>query len=164
VRVLTTERAVLRPIEERDLGAVLAVLRTPEIARWWGTPSEDDVWGDPSVDTWVVEAGGELAGVVQAHEVLAPDYRSAGMDIALAARFQDRGLGPEVLRALARHLIDDRGHHRLTIDPRVANARAIAAYAKLGFRPVGVMRRYERSPDGVWHDGLLMDLLAEELR
>ena len=33
------------------------------------------------------------------------------------------------------------------------------------FRPVGVMRRYERDADGSgWHDGLLMDLLAEELR
>jgi aminoglycoside 6'-N-acetyltransferase len=26
-----------------------------------------------------------------------------------------------------------------------------------------VMRRYERGPDGTFHDGLLMDLLAEEL-
>jgi len=25
------------------------------------------------------------------------------------------------------------------------------------------MRRYERGPDGTWHDGLLMDLLREEL-
>jgi aminoglycoside 6'-N-acetyltransferase len=25
-----------------------------------------------------------------------------------------------------------------------------------------VMRRYERSADGTWHDGLLMDLLREE--
>jgi aminoglycoside 6'-N-acetyltransferase len=25
-----------------------------------------------------------------------------------------------------------------------------------------VMRRYERGSDGTWHDGLLMDLLAEE--
>jgi aminoglycoside 6'-N-acetyltransferase len=34
----------------------------------------------------------------------------------------------------------------------------------VGFRPVGVMRRYERGPDGSWHDGLLMDLLPEDLR
>jgi aminoglycoside 6'-N-acetyltransferase len=25
------------------------------------------------------------------------------------------------------------------------------------------MREYERGPDGTWHDGLLMDLLAGEL-
>ncbi len=41
--------------------------------------------------------------------------------------------------------------------------RAIAAYAKLGFRPVGIMRRYQRMTDGRWVDALLMDLLADEL-
>jgi L-amino acid N-acyltransferase YncA len=41
---------------------------------------------------------------------------------------------------------------------------AIRAYEKVGFRRVGVMRSYERGPDGSWHDNLLMDLLAGELR
>ena len=53
------------------------------------------------------------------------------------------------------------GPHRLSIDPAAANARAIAAYAKVGFRPVGVMRRYQRLADGTWVDALLMDLLAD---
>jgi aminoglycoside 6'-N-acetyltransferase len=70
---------------------------------------------------------------------------------------------PIAIRALARYLIDVRGHHRLTIDPAAANERAIHAYRRVGFRPVGIMRRYERGPDGTWHDGLLMDLLAGEL-
>jgi aminoglycoside 6'-N-acetyltransferase len=34
----------------------------------------------------------------------------------------------------------------------------------VGFKPVGIMRRAERAPDGRWRDGLLMELLAEELR
>jgi hypothetical protein len=34
---------------------------------------------------------------------------------------------------------------------------------EVGFRPVGVLRDYERDTDGRgWHDGLLMDLLAAE--
>jgi aminoglycoside 6'-N-acetyltransferase len=62
-----------------------------------------------------------------------------------------------------RLLIDERGHHRITIDPAVANAPAIRAYEKAGFRRVGVMRRYERDTGGEgWHDGLLMELLAGE--
>jgi aminoglycoside 6'-N-acetyltransferase len=68
------------------------------------------------------------------------------------------------VRTLARHLVHDRGHHRLVIDPAADNAAAIACYAAVGFRPVGVMRQYERDIDGdSWHDGLLMDLLAGEL-
>ena len=49
------------------------------------------------------------------------------------------------------------------IDPRATNLRAIASYRKVGFRDVGIMRRYEQGNDGTWHDGLLMDLLHDEL-
>ena len=49
------------------------------------------------------------------------------------------------------------------IDPAADNKAAIRLYQALGFQPVGTMRRYERGPDGSWHDGLLMDLLAGEL-
>jgi aminoglycoside 6'-N-acetyltransferase len=64
---------------------------------------------------------------------------------------------------MARHLVSDRGHHRLTIDPAAQNARAIRCYEKVGFRPVGILREYWRDADGVWRDGLFMDLLAQEL-
>ncbi len=60
--------------------------------------------------------------------------------------------------------MQDRGHHRLVIDPAADNEAAIRCYAAVGFRPVGVLRRYERDVDGAGrHDGLLMDLLAEDL-
>jgi aminoglycoside 6'-N-acetyltransferase len=91
-----------------------------------------------------------------------PDYRHASLDIALAGAHQGQRIGPEAMRLAIEHMIDVRGHHRFTLDPAAANERAIRAYERLGFKPVGLMRRYERGPDGTWHDGLLMDLLAEE--
>jgi aminoglycoside 6'-N-acetyltransferase len=73
-------------------------------------------------------------------------------------------VGRDAVRTLARHLVADRGHHRLVIDPAADNEPAIRCYASVGFRPVGIMRRYEHDTDGDgWHDGLLMDLLAEEI-
>jgi aminoglycoside 6'-N-acetyltransferase len=69
------------------------------------------------------------------------------------------------VRQVVRHLIDERGHHRITIDPSVGNSVAIRCYEKVGFRPVGVMRRYERHISSEeWRDGLLMELLAGEER
>jgi aminoglycoside 6'-N-acetyltransferase len=56
-----------------------------------------------------------------------------------------------------------RGHHRITIDPAVANRQVIRCYEKVGFRPVGVMRQYERGADGRFHYGLLMELLRDDL-
>jgi aminoglycoside 6'-N-acetyltransferase len=60
-------------------------------------------------------------------------------------------------------LIEERGHHRITIDPATDNAAALRSYEKVGFKPVGVMRQHERDADGEgWHDSLLMELLASE--
>jgi aminoglycoside 6'-N-acetyltransferase len=84
------------------------------------------------------------------------------VDIFVSATVYGRGVGPDAMRALIAWLIDMRGHHRITVDPAAANARAIHVYEKLGFRPVGVLRRYERVEGDEWRDALLMDLLAEE--
>jgi aminoglycoside 6'-N-acetyltransferase len=46
--------------------------------------------------------------------------------------------------------------------PATDNAGAIRTYEKVGFRAVGVMREYWRSPEGMCRDDLLMDLLARE--
>ena len=92
------------------------------------------------------------------------EFRHASIDLFLGAPYHGRGLGTDTVRTMVRHLIRDRGHHRLTIDPAASNSRAIRTYEKIGFKPVGVMRRYERGRDGTFHDGLLMDLLAEDVR
>ena len=113
---------------------------------------------------FAIELDGRLIGSIQYAEENEPSYRHAGIDLFLDRDHQGRGLGPDAIRTLARYLFEVRGHHRLTIDPAAANERAIRAYERVGFRPVGVMRRYERGPDGTWHDGLLLDLLVGELR
>ena len=82
----------------------------------------------------------------------------------MTSRAERESLVAEAERTMARYLIEVRGHHRLTIDPAAANERAIHVYEKVGFKRVGVMRRYERGHDGTFHDGLLMDMLADELR
>ena len=112
----------------------------------------------------VVEIGGEVAGGIQYNEEDDPRYRHAGIDIYLSGPFQGQGAGAEAVALLAGFLFRHRGHHRLTIDPAAANERAIRCYTKVGFRPVGVMRAYERGADGQFYDGLLMDMLAAELR
>ncbi len=165
---LRGERVLLRPIRADDEDRILAILREPDVARWWLVERRgaEHVWREllePEDEvTFAVESEGEVIGCVQYYEETDPDYRHAGMDIFLSAASRGRGLGSETLRVLARFLFDELGHHRLVIDPAAANERAIRAYERVGFRPVGVMRQYERGPDG-WHDSVLMDLLRAEL-
>lgn len=156
----------LRQLTRADAEAVLALLREPGVARWWGAYDakklEHDFFDQTYAYTYLVIADDEVAGVLQFHEETDPGYKHAGIDVTLGDRYQDRGLGTRALRRLIRYLIDERGHHRMTIDPSVHNPRAIHVYEKVGFKPVGVMRKYERDSSGKWGDGLLMDLLAEE--
>jgi aminoglycoside 6'-N-acetyltransferase len=112
---------------------------------------------------FIVTLDGEVIGAIQYAEEEDPMYRHAGIDIFLTASRHRQGLGTDAVRTLARYLFEERGHHRLSIDPAADNEPAIRAYERVGFRKVGVMRAYERGPDGTWHDGLLMDMLAGEL-
>jgi aminoglycoside 6'-N-acetyltransferase len=98
---------------------------------------------------------------VQYYEERTPRYRHAAIDLFLDPTLHGRGIGSEALRRVVRHLIDELGHHRITIEPAAANAAAIRAYEKVGFTRVGVMRRYGRDVGGEgWRDGLLMELVA----
>ncbi len=165
---LDGRRVRLRPAAPDDQEAFTGILSDPTVHPWWqaADPAADarDLTGrEDDVAIWAIEADGEVVGIIQAHEETDSRYRHAGIDIVLTSHAQDRGLGSDAVRTVARWLIDERGHHRITMDPAASNARAIRAYGRVGFRPVGVMRRYEGDLDGSWHDGLLMDLLAGEL-
>jgi aminoglycoside 6'-N-acetyltransferase len=165
---LRGERVVLREAAPSDVDAFVEILAKPEIQRWWGPHTREQVveelFGDAETTAFAVVLDGAVSGLVTYSEEPDRDYRHAGIDIALHPSAIGRGLGADAVRTLARYLLDDRGHHRLTIDPAAANEQAIRCYERVGFRPVGVMRRYERAADGNWRDGLLMDLLVGELR
>ncbi len=157
---------MLRPLRAEDAPR-LAERADPGVARWWPDLDERELVrkakGKRDAAAFAVLHDGETIGLVQYHEELDPEYRHAGIDLFIGTPYQDRGLGTDAVRTIARHLVDDRGHHRLTIDPVAHNARAIRSYEKVGFRRVGVLREYQRDPDGTWRDGLLLDLLAGEL-
>ena len=143
------------------------MLARPGVAEWWG-PREDGEHTRAGLRNdgraFAIVVGEEIAGWLGFDEEPDPDCRYASLDIFLAPEYQGRGIGPLALRLAAQWLFEQRSHHRLTIDPACDNARAIKAYEAVGFQAVGVMRHYERGPDGSWHDNLLMDMLRGELR
>lgn len=158
------ERLRLRTLSAEDEDELVRILRTPEVRRWWGDPEPGFPWtDDPEATRLVIEANDRVVGMIQFTEETEPRYRHARIDVFLDPALHGRGVGTEAVRRLVRYLIDEHGHHRITIDPASTNAAAIRSYEKVGFRPVGVMRRYERDADSEdWHDGLLMELLAED--
>jgi len=155
------ERVTLRPIAELDRAPLKAIRDEPEVVRWWGAQTEAWPGDDDTVEEWVIEHEGEVIGSLQFCEETDEDYRHADVDILLTTRTHSQGLGTDAMRTITRHLIETRGHHRITLTCSPENARAIRAYEKAGFRRVGVTRLSERGTDGTWHDELIMELVVE---
>jgi aminoglycoside 6'-N-acetyltransferase len=157
------DRLVLRPVEAGDADELLRIHRTPEVRRWWDEPDDGFPWDEPGSTRLTIEVDGAVAGLIQFWEEPDRKYRHASIDLFVDPALHGLGIGTEAVRRVVRHLIDQRGHHRITIDPAAGNEGAIRAYERAGFRQVGVMRRYERDVDGDgWHDGLLMELVVDD--
>jgi aminoglycoside 6'-N-acetyltransferase len=153
----------LTPLAPEHAAALRAIRCDPAVEEFWD-PLEPDfpLEDEPESTRFTIHHDGEVAGMVQYWEETEPKYRHAGIDIFVSPAHQGRGVCTEAIRLLVRHLIEDRGHHRLVIDPAAHNAAAVGCYTKAGFTPVGLMRLAERASDGrSWHDALMMELVVE---
>ncbi len=153
----------LTPLAASDAEALRAIRADPRVAEWWDELEPDFPLDDePESTRFTIHHDGEIAGMVQFAEEEEPKYRHASIDIFVAPEHQGQGVGTEAVRLVVDHLLGERGHHRITIDPATANAAAVACYSKAGFTPVGVLRLSERDSDGRgWHDSLMMELVIE---
>jgi len=158
----------LRLAEETDIPRLAEIRRHPNVyARWRGgddlVAAVKEDFAEEKEAHYVILLDDRVVGWIQWSAEDEPDYRHANIDIYVDPEVHGRGIGTDAVRRLARHILDDHGHHRIEIDPAADNAPAIRCYTKVGFRPVGILRQSEGGPDGSWHDALLMDLLADEL-
>lgn len=154
----------LRPTVEADTAELRRIHALPEVACWWDEPCEGfPMTDEPEATRLTIVVDGRISGLIQYGQELEPKYRHGWIDIFLDPAVHGRGVGTEAVRRVVRILMDEHGHHRVTIDPAADNVAAIRAYEKAGFRRVGIMRQAERDADGQgWHDSLMMDLLAAD--
>lgn len=120
----------LRPAGADDVDRLVAWHADPEVSRYWdGETFTRAEMGERlernDVEAWIVEESGEPVGYLQVH----PD----GLDMFLEPSARGRGLGPDAARAMARHLIDERGRTRVTVDPYAWNEGAVRAWKRAGF-------------------------------
>ncbi|HEY6030730.1 MAG TPA: GNAT family protein [Gaiellaceae bacterium] len=133
----------------RDRESLLA-----EIER---TEAEPDAFG-----RLIVEADGERAGAMAWERVNERSKIAHLGGLALDPRFRGRGVADEAARVLQRHLIFERGYHRLQLECYGFNERAIRHAERAGFVREGVKRKaYWRH--GEWVDGVMFGLVREDL-
>ena len=151
-REIRGETTVVRPAGDGDAELLVAWHDDPEVARYW----DDERFTreqmlvrlrHPEVEAYVVEAGGEPVGYLQVwHE-----GEGGGIDMFLVPDARGRGLGPDAGRAVARHLRDERGWRRVTVDPYLWNETAIRGWRRAGFHDVE-----EHEPDADHTAGWLL--------
>ncbi|HWI22003.1 MAG TPA: GNAT family protein [Baekduia sp.] len=161
--VLHGERVLVRDLREDEFESLRQMRHTPEIVKWWNPGSSE--WpadNDDGEQNLAIEIDGELAGHIELYEEIEdPNWRFATLDIFVAPERIGQGYGTEALKLVIEFLIEQRGHHRITIDPAADNTAAIRSYEKAGFRPIGRMEKYWRDGDGVWRDSVFMELVVE---
>jgi aminoglycoside 6'-N-acetyltransferase len=154
-------RVVLEPVRAEHAERLRELRAAAEVERWWG-PAEEG-WPlevEEELTKLVVKVDGDVVGFVQFWEEPDPEARYADIDIFIGADHQERGLGSEAMTVALAHLMEVRGHHRVTLTTSPHNARAIHVYEKLGFRRVGVLRKSQlNAASGKWEDELLMELV-----
>jgi aminoglycoside 6'-N-acetyltransferase len=122
---------ILRPAGANDVDRLVAWHADPGVSRYWDdetfTPAEmeERLTTRGEVEAWIVQEGGEPVGYLQVD----PE----GMDMFLIPSARGRGLGPDAARAMAEHLVRDRGRERVTVDPYTWNEGAVRAWQRAGF-------------------------------
>ena len=120
----------MRPAGEGDVDRLVAWHADPEVARYWNdeTFSRAEMverLAREDVEAWIVEEHDQPVGYLQVH----PD----GLDMFLIPSARRRGLGPDAARAMAEHLVRERGRGRVTVDPYAWNEGAVRAWERAGF-------------------------------
>ncbi len=162
----------LRPVTEEDVPNLLRWLSDPEVIRFYGaSPASLEEcrqhYLEPDVDPcwrFVVQWDGRDVGEIQyGHRYPGKDWEwDAGVDIFIGEPdARGRGVGLEAIRTMLCFLFEDRGVHRVTIDPEVANERAIHVYGRAGFRLDGVLRHHAFE-HGEYVDTHFMTMLEDE--
>jgi Acetyltransferases, including N-acetylases of ribosomal proteins len=92
---------------------------------------------DPDATRFTIHRNDAVAGLIQYGEESEEMYRHAWIDIFVDPDHGRLGVGTDAIVTLVRHLTEDRGHHRVTIDPALDNVARSAATRRPAFAGSG---------------------------
>jgi aminoglycoside 6'-N-acetyltransferase len=138
------KQTTVREATDEDVDLLVAWHADPEVSRYWDdeTFTREEMLlrlRRPRVDAFIVEADDVAVGYVEAWWDQDPPSQG-GIDMFLIPEARGCGIGPDAARGLVRHLLDERGWTRVTVDPYTWNERAIRAWRKAGFVDVETRR------------------------
>ena len=159
--IMTQSRLTLRPATLADIGAVMAIERSPDYERYVARSEEDEHYAMLSSPSYAYRLGVGESGAVEAFAVVRglgdPHLNLYLKRIAVARPGQ--GVGTAFLSLVLDEAFGPMGAERFHLDCFADNVRAQRAYAKLGFTRDGVMRKAYRRANGARTDLVMMAIL-----
>lgn len=152
----------LRPMDGADLDAVVVLEQTVYGFPWSRGNFADSL--NSGYDAWVLwSAEGGTNGALLGYLVAQPGVAESHLlNITVAPAVQGQGLGLRLLDACVAHC-RTRADAALWLEVRPSNTRALAVYARYGFREVGLRRAYYPAAGGQREDAKVLKLsLLEE--
>ncbi len=139
-----------RAVTEADLPMIAAWLAEPHCAEWWGDQGKEiaeirDNIDSDSVEPLIVELEGRPIAYLQSYDPHLEDdhpyqdqpFGTIGIDLTIGiADLVGIGHGSAIVQQFCDELFAE-GAPRVIIDPDPRNARAVRAYEKAGFHPIG---------------------------
>ncbi len=135
----------IRPATSADLPAVIALERATPTAAHWSPADYQCVFssgGGPSRIALVAGESGEVRGFLVARRV---DAEWEIENVAVAAAWQHRGLGSQLVGALLQ-LAREAGADRLFLEVRESNQLARRLYERWAFVQAGRRKSYYSNP------------------
>jgi RimJ/RimL family protein N-acetyltransferase len=162
--IMNPFRITLRPAALADIGAVMAIERSPDYERYVARSDEEghrEMLASPShayrlgvAESGAVEAFAVVRGIGDPHLNL---YLKR-----IAVARPGRGVGTAFLSLVLDEAFGQMGAERFHLDCFADNARAQRSYEKLGFTRDGVMRKAYRRANGTRADLVMMAILKSE--
>ncbi len=155
----------LRQADAADLDFILALENRPaylDLVYRWPRDRHLAALEDPDLRYLIGEDGAaEAGGFAILRGLTLPERAIELKRVAVAT--PGRGQGSALLRAVITHAFEDLDAHRLWLDVYADNARARAAYRRLGFVEEGTLRDGALRRDG-FVSLVLMSMLDHEYR
>lgn len=145
------QRYDFRAVDESDLPMLARWLAEPHAAEWW-TGGVDasiaeirEAMGSVSTEALIVELDGRPIAYLQSYDPHLEDdhpyqdqpFGTLGIDVTIGVpELVGVGHGSAMLAQFIEELFEE-GAPRVIIDPDPKNARAVRAYEKAGFCPIG---------------------------
>ncbi len=154
----------LRPAAPDDIGAVMAIERSPDFELWVARSEEGEHRAMLDSPSHAYRLGVGESGAIEAFAILRglDDVHGNLYLKRVAVARPGQGLGTAFLSLVLDEAFGPLGAERFYLDCFADNARAQAAYLKLGMSRDGVLRQAYPLGDGTRADLVMMAILKRE--